>query len=126
MLHKYYPAIVEQGEDGFGIFFPDLPGCVSFADKDENIVSAAEEALALHVQGMLEEGETLPPPSRLTQIQHDPDVTEVARILVRVETSTKKVRININMDEGLIAAIDAIASNRSEFLAKAARNYLTA
>jgi hypothetical protein len=25
----YYPAIIERGRRGYGVFFPDLPGCTS-------------------------------------------------------------------------------------------------
>ncbi|KAF0115505.1 MAG: hypothetical protein FD163_2524 [Hyphomonadaceae bacterium] len=124
-MHKiYYPAILEQGDGEIGIFFPDLPGCVSGGYNEEEAVFAAEEALALHIQGMLEEGLPLPPPSRLKDIARDPDIEELGRVLVGVETSTKKIRININMDESLIAAIDVASTNRSEFISKAARQAL--
>lgn len=59
-------------------------------------------------------------------IEVDPDVEEVARILVRGERRGKAVRINITLDEGLIAAIDRVAENRSGFLADAARAALAA
>jgi hypothetical protein len=56
----------------------------------------------------------------------DPEVDEAARILVRGERPGKAVRVQITMDEGLVAAIDRVAGNRSGFLADAARAALAA
>lgn len=35
MGRVHYPAIIERGPEGFGVFFPDLPGCVSAGDTQE-------------------------------------------------------------------------------------------
>lgn len=56
----------------------------------------------------------------------DADIEEAARILVRVALPGKSVRLNITLDEGLVAAIDRVAKNRSGFLAEAARRELAA
>lgn len=119
MASAAYMAIVERGKRGYGVFFPDLPGCVSAGLTEPEVFSGAEEALAGHLAEMLTEGESLPRPS--DNILHDPEVDEYCRILVRVELPGKAVRLNITMDEGLVAAIDRVASNRSSFLADAAR-----
>lgn len=50
----------------------------------------------------------------------------MARVLVRGERRGKTVRINITLDEALVAAIDRVAENRSGFLAEAARVSLAA
>ena len=42
----------------------------------------------------------------------------------RAEHPGKAVRLNITLDEGLVAAIDRVAENRSGFLAEAAREHL--
>ena len=71
-------------------------------------------------------GDPLADPSDVAAIPRDPEVDEVARLLVRGERKGKAVRINITLDEGLLAAIDKVAENRSGFLAEAARVALAA
>ena len=45
----------------------------------------AQEALTLHIQGMLEDAEQLPGPSRLEEIMSDPDyVNAIAYLVVSV------------------------------------------
>jgi predicted RNase H-like HicB family nuclease len=129
MATTYFPAIIEGGnEPGVGVFFPDFPGCVSAGDTVQEAAVAAEKALALHLRGMIEDGERLPEPTPLDQIEQDPEVKELARVLVRAELPGKSVRFNATMDESLLAKIDAAAStsgmSRSGFLAEAARRVL--
>ena len=120
----YYPAILERATDGFAVFFPDLPGCTSFGATEQQAAENAEEALTGHLVVSAEYGDTFAAPSPLDAIPHDPEVDEAARILVRAELPGKAVRINITLDEGLVAAIDKVAKNRSGFLADAARSAL--
>jgi predicted RNase H-like HicB family nuclease len=82
---RFYPAIVERGAEGYGVFFPDLPGCVSAGDTLQEAARNAEEALQLHVECTIENGDPLPAPSELDAIERDPEVDEAARILVRVD-----------------------------------------
>jgi predicted RNase H-like HicB family nuclease len=124
MASIYFPAIIERGEHGFGVFFPDLPGCTTAADTIQEAARAAEEALSGHLVVMAEYGDPIPDPSDLDGIERDPEVDEAARILVKAEKPGRKVRVNIMMDEGLLAAIDAVSRNRSGFLTEAARQAL--
>lgn len=126
MATVYYPAIIERGRRGYGVFFPDLPGCTSAGETVTEAAINAEEALAGHLLVSDQHGDELAEPSALDAVEVDPDVEEVARILVRGERRGKAVRINITLDEGLIAAIDRVAENRSGFLAEAARAALAA
>ena len=64
MLNITYLAILEPGEDGsYGISFPDLPGCFSFADNLMEATQMATEAASLHVYNMELDGEIIPTPS---------------------------------------------------------------
>lgn len=126
MTTAYYPAIIERDAHGYGVVFPDLPGCVSAGSSVQEAAIAAEEALNGHLAVCAEHGDSIPPPSDLDRIPPDPEVNEVARILVRGERPGRAVRVQISMDEGLLARIDRVASNRSRFLADAARAKLAA
>ncbi|GAN97458.1 HicB family protein [Komagataeibacter xylinus] len=127
MAIAIYPAIIERAGDGtFSVFFPDLPGCTSAGETIQEAALNAEEALAGHLLVSSQYGDEINRPSDMDHIEQDPEVKEVARILVRVEAPGKAVRLNITLDEGLVAAIDRVAKNRSGFLAEAARHELVA
>jgi predicted RNase H-like HicB family nuclease len=124
MVTAIYPAIVEHAGQGFSVYFPDLPGCTSAGRTVMEAALNAEEALAGHLAESARHGEELPPASDLGTIERDPEVSEIARLVVRAEKPGKAVRLNITLDEGLVAAIDRVAQNRSGFLAEAAREAL--
>ena len=124
MAIAVYPAIVERARDGFSVFFPDLPGCVSAGSSIQQAALNAEEALSGHLLVSAQYGDEVSDPTPLDQMEIDPDIEEIARILVRAERPGKSVRLNITLDEGLVAAIDRVAKNRSGFLADAARHEL--
>lgn len=124
MPATYYPAVIDRSASGFGVTFPDFPGCVANGASPNEAALNAEAALALHVQSMAKDGDALPPPSSLDDIEEVEGADDVARILVRVEAPAKVTRVLVSIDEGLLRAIDAVASNRSAWIADAARAWL--
>lgn len=126
----YYPAIFERVDDGFSVYFPDLNGCTSAGDSVEDATVNAEQALALHLSGMAEDGDPIPAATPIEVVEPDPEGTEAFRQLIRVEMPGRVMRINIIMDEGLLAAADAAAKrlgqSRSAFFAEAVRGALQA
>lgn len=124
MTIAFYPAFIERAGAGFSVFFPDLPGCTSAGGSIQEAALNAEEALAGHLLELARYKEPIAAPSTIDDLVRDPEVDEVARILVRAELPGKSVRINITLDEGLVAAIDRVAANRSGFLADTARDAL--
>jgi predicted RNase H-like HicB family nuclease len=66
----HYPATLIPRADGSGrydVCFADLPGCISQGTSLEDALRMAEEALALHLGGMIEDGEPLPRASSLEE-----------------------------------------------------------
>jgi predicted RNase H-like HicB family nuclease len=135
MVLRYYPAfLIREGENPYGLIFPDLPGCVSAGDTIQEVSASAAEALSLHIDGMLEAGETVPDPSPpdvlLPEWAMDvlPAVYCEVRVLVPVEMPGKSVRTNITLDEALLSRLDAAAAaegmSRSGFIAQAIRERL--
>ena len=124
MASVMYVAVVERAGDGFSVFFPDVPGCTSAGDSLNEVVVNAGDALASHIALSHQYGDEIAEPRLLEDIPHDPEVEEYARFLVPADLPGKAVRLNITLDEGLVAAIDRVAKNRSGFLADAARDAL--
>lgn len=121
MEKLHYLAILERSRSGgYGVFFPDLPGCVTAGDTEQESWANAESVLNLHVAGMIEDGEILPAPSLPSAVQRDPDVDEVARLLIGVTADPPKVRVNVMLDANVLQAIDMVSDNRSQFLTAAA------
>ncbi len=63
MAVRWYPAVVERAEDGFGVVFPDVPGCVSAGDTVAEALANAAEALEAHLERLAAAGEPWPEPS---------------------------------------------------------------
>jgi predicted RNase H-like HicB family nuclease len=87
MAIRRYPAIIEgDAETGYSVFFPDLPGCTSGGETLQAAALNPEQALAGHVDLMLQAGEALPQPSVLDTFPRpvEPDVVEAGRLRVRV------------------------------------------
>ena len=126
MALAFYPAVIEAAADGgYGVFFPDLPGCTSGGDPLQEAARNAEEALQAHMELSAEHVATVPSPCDLAAIAADPDVHEAARLLVRVEMPGRAVRVNVTLPEGLLAEADDYARRtgltRSGLLAEAVR-----
>jgi predicted RNase H-like HicB family nuclease len=57
-----YAVVIERGPSSFGASVPDLPGCVAVADTREDVERLIEEAIAVHIAGMREDGLEIPVP----------------------------------------------------------------
>lgn len=121
-MRSYYTAVIEQDRsDGpFGVVFPEFPGCVTVGDTLPEALANAEEALALHIRGMVEDGEAIPAPT--DPREHAAADNFVAPIPVTIPG--KVVRKNITIDEDLWSEIAARSGNVSAFLTSAAREKL--
>jgi predicted RNase H-like HicB family nuclease len=85
----YYPAIIEPASEGYGVFFPDVPGCTSAGATVQEAALNATVALQAHLDLAAEHSEAIPTPSELDAIMLDPGVVEAARVLVRVDVSAR-------------------------------------
>ena len=58
-----YLIIIEQAGGNLSAYVPDLPGCVTTGATREEVLRNMREAIDLHLQGMREDGEAIPPPN---------------------------------------------------------------
>ena len=129
-MANYIAIVHKEVQSDFGVSFPDFPGCITAGRDIDEAKDMAQDALALHTQGMLADGEPLPVPSRLEDIMADPDYADsTAYLVVAVpDAKPRTVRVNITLPEITLKQIDAAAKkrgmSRSSFLVQAARNAL--
>jgi predicted RNase H-like HicB family nuclease len=126
-MRNYIGLIHKDAESDYGVSFPDFPGAVTAGSTLDEAREMAEEALAFHVEGLIEDGEMLPQPSSLETVMANPENKDGVAILVSLKAaSSRAVRINVTLPEDVLARIDAVAAaaglSRSAFLAKAAKH----
>ena len=127
-MANYIAIVHKDPKSDFGVSFPDFPGCITAGKNIDEAKDMAQEALTLHIQGMIEDGEKLPAPSKLEEIMADPDFADaVAYLVVDVpDARPRTVRVNITVPEMTLKQIDAAAKkrgmSRSSFLVHAAQN----
>ncbi len=63
-----YAVVIEKGPRSFGAYVPDLPGCMAVGESRTEVVLLIQEAMELHLQSLLEQGETIPPPTSSVEI----------------------------------------------------------
>ena len=125
---RHYIALVHKDPDSdFGVSFPDFPGCITAGGTIQEAIDMAKEALALHIEGMVEDGEAIPEPSDADAVMADLKNREGGAIVLvpAPEISSRSVRVNVTLPERLLKRIDERTDNRSKFLAQAAERALT-
>ncbi|MBV8594082.1 MAG: type II toxin-antitoxin system HicB family antitoxin [Caulobacteraceae bacterium] len=130
-MRQYIALIHKDADSDFGVSFPDLPGCVTAGRTLDEARDMAAEALALHLEGLAEDGDAIPDPSSLEAVMSDPENRSGVAILVAAPVvPARAVRINITLPEDVLERIDAFAEkngySRSGFLAYAARKAMAA
>ncbi len=129
-----YLVLVERDEAGYSVIVPDFPGAGTSGDTLEDALARAEDNLAVHVDGLIQEQLEIPEPRSLDVLKADPELGEdwasdpmVA--VLPVLLPEKAERINITIDSGLLRRVDRAAEisgeTRSGFVAQALRERLT-
>jgi predicted RNase H-like HicB family nuclease len=128
-MSEYIALIHKDADSAFGASFPDLPGCISAADTLEELRPMIEEALGFHIEGMIEDGDTVPEPSTLDEILKTEGYTDAVAVMVvkASDAEGNTVRVNITLPEKTLAKIDRKAAaqgmSRSGFLVEAAKRW---
>ncbi len=130
-MRPYIALIHKEADSDFGVSFPDLPGCVTAGTTLDEARALATEALALHLEGFLADGEPLPEPASIEHIMAEREHRDAVAILVDApKHAAKSVRINITLPSDILDEIDRYAEaeglSRSGFLARAAKREMAA
>lgn len=125
-----YPAIFEPSGEGYGVYFPDLPGCTSYGDTYEDALHEAEDALGLHIYGMEKDGDPIPQPS--LNPSADPEtapgylvsLVTVYPDIVANEIDNRRVKTNVTLPAWLKEAAESEHVNYSKLLEAALIDYI--
>jgi predicted RNase H-like HicB family nuclease len=81
-MADYVVLLSKDRNSDYGVDFPDFPGCVTAGTTPGEARELAVEALCLHIEGMIEDGEPIPAPSPIERIRSDPAHSDALDILV--------------------------------------------
>ena len=90
-----YPANFETAEEGgFVVTFPDFPEAITQGDSIDDALVHAADVLESCLDWYIEDGLTIPPPSKLKRGQYmiDLPASYTAKILLLQEMAAQKVR----------------------------------
>ena len=61
-----YAIVIEKADQNYSAYIPDLPGCIVTGRTVAEVKNNIQEAMELHLQGMREDGESIPEPTSLS------------------------------------------------------------
>ena len=53
MTEMQYLVIFEKGENSYGAYVPDLPGCIAVGETMEEVRELIVDAIQFHIEGLL-------------------------------------------------------------------------
>lgn len=129
MKKRYqFPAVFYFDDDGISIEFPDLPGCLSCADSEEDAFRMAREALGLHLYGMDQEKLDIPAPTPISQLKPEAGgvVCMIDVFMPAVIDKTRNAVVNktVTIPAWLNAEAEAAGVNFSRIMQDGLTRYL--
>jgi predicted RNase H-like HicB family nuclease len=103
---EYIAYLHKDRKSDFGVSFPDFPGCVTAGKTLDEARKLAVEALSLHIDGMMEDGDAIPEPSILDALANDPAMKGAVAFLVHIDIAERAERFNITARKSQMEEID--------------------
>lgn len=115
-----YPAIFSHADDGITITFPDLPGCISCAQTDEEALHMARDALGAWIVATEDLGELVPRPSKTSDLHPGTNeavcLVDVWLPIFREERRAGSVKKNVTVPLWLNVLAEKAGLNFSQVL----------
>jgi predicted RNase H-like HicB family nuclease len=129
-----YPVVLHKDVNSdYGVTVPDLPGCFSAGETIDEALVEVVEAIECHIEGLLIDGDPVPPPTSIEAHRDDPDYADGVWALVTIDLSTLSgnlTQVDITVPERLLALVDEYAAQqgetRSGLVAQATLEYIAA
>ena len=109
-----YPIAIEPGDEtrAWGVVVPDLPGCFSAGDTLDEAIEHAREAIELHIDGLLDDGEAVPPARPISAHQGKQEFPGWIWALVEIDPAMlddQIERVNITLPRRVLSRLDRAA-----------------
>lgn len=131
-----FPVVLHKDADSdYGVTVPDVPGCFTAGATVSEALESVQEALALHLEGLIADDQNLPQAQEVDIHLANPDFAGGVWAVVDFDLTPylgKSVRFNASLPEHLLNRIDEKVqkdhryASRSGFLATAALRELCA
>jgi predicted RNase H-like HicB family nuclease len=124
-----YPAVFTY-EDGYeiAVTFPDLPGCTTSGESEEEALRCSREALGLHLWGMEQDGDKIPAPTALREVVLEKNeqviLIDVFMPSIRMSQMNRSVNRTVTLPAWLNAAALERNINFSQILQEALKKQI--
>ena len=75
-MQRFFAVLEKEPDSLWGVYFPDLPGCVAAAETADIAVDNAASALREVAEDLAGEGRSLPQPLTLEDLHRDDEVRQ--------------------------------------------------
>lgn len=115
-----YPAVFTYEDGQISVTWPDLPGCVTCGDTDEEAMKNAKEAMGGHIYCMEEDGDTIPTATPLKNVPLEENeravLVEAFMPAVRMAKENRSVNRTVTLPAWMNAAALERGVNFSQVL----------
>ena len=124
-----YPCIFIYKENGgIGINFPDLDGCISYGEDEQQACQNAKEALSLHLYGMEQDKDEIPAPSSIKDVELESNesiiLMEVYMPAFRARQDNKFIKKTLTIPQWLNIEAERAGVNFSQILQSSLKEHL--
>ena len=128
-----YIALLDYEKDGVHVTFPELPGCVTFGQDEEEAIKEAREVLKLHLWGMEDDGDTPPEPSTIKNLSSSQKLKDNETFFlvdafmppIRERMAKRFVKKTLSIPAWLNSQAESYGINFSQTLQKALKQELS-
>jgi len=127
--NKYiYPAIFSFDEDGISVEFPDLLGCLTCGNSENEAIRMAKDAMGLHLFGMERDNDEIPLPSDISTINTESNqaviLIDVWMPVIRDEIENRAIKKTLTIPKWLNDIAENSKVNYSHILQSALKEHL--
>lgn len=129
MKYHFY-AVLQQEEDSYNVYFPDLPGAITCGDDIEDAVFMAQDALEGHLLVMEDDNDEIPKPSEYKELVSNIDANEQLQLvtvdtkLIRIKEENKAVNKMVSLPQYMVMLGKEKGVNFSQTLQRALKEEL--
>jgi predicted RNase H-like HicB family nuclease len=85
-----YLIVIGRTATGYSAHCPDVPGCAAVGETIDEVVANMKEAMELHLEGIVEDGDPIPRPSGVEsyrEVMRESDSTDYLLAHVQIDSS---------------------------------------